>query len=117
MRMKLITLCMTIAFLPGAASALTLEELKRYDKDGNGKLNGQEKDIYDAHQRDAILAKYDRNIDGVLDARELQQLRNDIEKRGGAKRPAPAQVADPQEKFAAGKGAYEAAHGGIPLQD
>jgi hypothetical protein len=101
-----------------AVQAATLEELKRYDKDGDGKLDRAEREIFQLHKDDPMLAKYDVNTDGRLDAYEYRNLQNDIAKRyGGGQRPAGKENLSPEELFSRGKGAYEATHGGIPIQD
>jgi hypothetical protein len=113
-------LAFTILFvaLPTAVSALTLEELQRYDKDGNHALDTNEMKVYRAHLDDPILAKYDINTNGRLDAEELQTLRAEIDKRyGGGKAPPAKPVTDPKKLFAIGKEASDARRGGIPLED
>jgi hypothetical protein len=113
-------LAFTILFvaLPTAVSALTLEELQRYDKDGSHALDTNEMKVYRAHLDDLILAKYDINTNGRLDAEELRTLRAEIDKRyGGGKAPPAKPVTDPKKLFAIGKEASDARRGGIPLED
>jgi hypothetical protein len=118
MRINLAVVCIVLIAFPTLAHALTKKELQRYDKDGNGALDSEEMKVYQAHLDDPILAKYDVNVNGRLDPDELKALRADIEKKyGGAKPQPPKPITDPDKKFAAGKDAYDAGHGGIPLDD
>jgi hypothetical protein len=104
--------------IPAAAGALTLEELKRYDKDGNGALDEKEMKVYRAHLDDPILAKYDTNTNGRLDPDEYKVLKADIEKRYGGGKPPPAKpVTDPKKLFEIGKEMSDARRGGLPLED
>jgi len=104
--------------IPSAAGALTLEELKRYDKDGDGALNVEEMKVYRAHLDDPILAKYDANTDGRLEPSEYRVLKADIEKRyGGDQAPPSRPVKDPNQLFAIGKEMSDARRGGVPLED
>jgi hypothetical protein len=118
MRIHLLVGCGLAIAVSTTANALTLKELQRYDKDGNHALNTEEMKIYRAHLDDPILAKYDKNTNGFLYPEELQALRDDIEKKyRGRKSPPPKSVTDPNMLFAIGKDAYEAARGGVPLED
>jgi hypothetical protein len=104
--------------IPSAAGALTLEELKRYDKDGDGALNVEEMKVYRAHLDDPILAKYDTNTDGRLEPSEYRVLKADIEKRyGGDQAPPSRPVRDPNQLFAIGKEMSDARRGGVALED
>jgi hypothetical protein len=117
MRVRLAAIAVLIA-VPTTVNALTLEELQRYDKDGNHALDTEEMKVYRAHLDDPILAKYDVNTNGRLDPKELQALRDDIEKRyGGEKSPPLKPVTDPKKLFAIGKEASEAKRGGVPIED
>lgn len=50
---------------------------KKYDLNGDGLINkGNELSIYLTHQNNAVLAKYDKNIDGVLSQNEVESLNN-----------------------------------------
>src|SRR4051812_13150249 len=90
--------------IPSAAGALTLEELKRYDENGDGALDDKEMEIYRAHVDDPILAKYDANTNGRLDADEYKVLKADIERRyAGAKQPPRKPVTDSKKLFEIGK--------------
>jgi hypothetical protein len=117
MRARFLICCAIIILIPLAAQALTLEELKRYSKDGKVLTPGEYK-IYRAHQDDPLLAKYDTNNDGWLSPEEFRKLQADIAKRyGNRKRPADKDKLKPEDLFARGRNAYEAANGGIPLAD
>lgn len=107
------------AVIPLTAQALTLEQLRRYDKDGNLALDEAEMKVYQAHLDDPILAKYDIDANGRLDPNELKVLRAEIEKRyGDGKIPPPTPVTDPKKLFALGKNASDARRGdGIPIED
>ena len=58
--------------------------LKKYDKDGDGKLNDEEKAAWKAAheaEKKALLEKYDLNKDGKLDDAEKAAIKADKEKR------------------------------------
>lgn len=117
MRVKFAIICFLVAF-PNVVNALTLEELQRYDKDGNHALDTEEDKVYRAHRDDPILAKYDVNADGRLDSSEYRAMQVDMKKRyGGGKVPPPKPVTDPEKLFAIGKEASDARRGGIPLEE
>ena len=67
------------------------ELIKRFDRDGDGRLNEQERQLLQQEMqkrsapdnatrpsREEILKKYDRNGDGRLDAQELAALRSQV---------------------------------------
>lgn len=63
------------------------EDLKRYDKNGNGKLDDRELDhaLKNADSlsdifRYSTLKQYDKNRDGVIDGKEQKKIDEDIEK-------------------------------------
>jgi hypothetical protein len=117
MRLR-ISIAFLSMILPCSVSALTLEELQRYDRNKDGALNEAEDRIYRAHRADPILAKYDLDTDGKLDRKEFQALQADIQKRyGGNAPPAVKPETDPEKLFAIGKEASDARRGGIPLED
>ena len=109
---------MFLAIIPSVAAGLTLEELKRYDKDGDGALNVGEMKVYQAHLDDPVLAKYDTNTNGVLEPNEYKLLKADIDKKYVGSKPAPIKpVTDPKKLFAIGKEMSDARRGGVPLED
>jgi hypothetical protein len=117
MRVKFAVTVLLIA-IPTVGNALTIQELQRYDKDGDHALNKEERAVYRAHLDDPILAKYDKNTNGRLEPDELQALRADIDKRYGSGKAPPAKpVTNPEKLFAIGKEASDARRGGIPLED
>jgi len=68
------------------------EILKRFDKDGDGKLNDEEKAAAKAaaterrdEMRDEALARFDANGDGKLDDTERAALREAMQKERGGK--------------------------------
>jgi len=62
--------------LAGSATAMPLEELKKYDLNGNGCIDaGREESIYLSHLANPILRAFDQHpISGSLDAQELKDL-------------------------------------------
>lgn len=57
---------------PGQAVSLEIDN--RYDLNGNNRLDpGAEVDVYVKHQLDATLAKYDENLNGILDPIEARK--------------------------------------------
>ena len=104
---KLITL-MTIAAMSLALSTSSAQDqaprqnfqelTKRFDRDGDGRLNEQERqvmrqemqkrastDTANRPSREEVIKKYDRNGDGRLDARELAAMRSQMARtRDGA---------------------------------
>lgn len=67
------------------AQARYAEMLKKYDKNGDGKLDEAEKAVMQEEnkkRRDAeVLKKYDKNGDGKLDDAEREAMREDHKKR------------------------------------
>jgi hypothetical protein len=71
---------MCLLFVPGVAAAATLDELKKYDRNGNNRIDADEIGVYALHRAKPMLAKYDTlRIDGKLDNEELALLRADLE--------------------------------------
>ena len=59
--------------------ARQVEMLKKYDKDGDGKLSGEERKAMQAEmeaKRAAMLEKYDANKHGKLDPEEMKAARD-----------------------------------------
>ena len=105
--MLLTTAAMSLA--PGMSSAQDQaprknfqELIKRFDRDGDGRLNEQERqlmrqemekrastDTATRPSREEIIKKYDRNGDGRLDTRELAAMRSQMTRTrdGAGKRP------------------------------
>jgi hypothetical protein len=106
-----------ILMVPHAAYGFTLEELKRYDKNGDGKLKGKEYDIYILHKKDPILARYDTNAKGYLSDAEYARMMADMARYRGGRVPGIEETLTPAEIFARGKDAADAASAGIALED
>ena len=97
---------------PGAPSAGVSripEAYKKYDKNGDGKLDEEERKTLQKERQDEMIKKYDKNSDGKLDETERQAMVEDrkkerdemIKKRqaqGGPKPPAPVAPALPDKK-------------------
>lgn len=67
----------------GAEKPIPAGVLKKYDKDGDGKLNEEEKAAWQAAkeaEKKAMLDKYDTNKDGKLSDEERAALKADKEK-------------------------------------
>jgi hypothetical protein len=63
------------------ATADTLAELKKFDGNGNGRIDaGRELDVYLLHKASPIFAKYDVNHNGILDAAEIAAIHADARK-------------------------------------
>lgn len=68
--------------------------LKKYDKDGDGKLNDEEKAAWKADREakhKADLEKYDTNKDGKLSPEEKAAMKADIEKQKEKKKEKKAE--------------------------
>lgn len=90
--MKKLILCTMVLSLFGGAVAKAedaadgkkkkLEELilKKYDKNGNGKLDEDERAAM-KKDREEELKKYDKNGDGKLDETEKAAMREDLKKK------------------------------------
>jgi hypothetical protein len=66
--------------------------LKRFDKDGDGVLNTEEKAAWKAareNERKAMLEKYDTDKDGKLSDEEKAAAKADREKKAGKPKPKP----------------------------
>lgn len=59
-----------------AMDARKTDMLKKYDKDGDGKLSGEER-------KAAMIKKFDKDGDGKLNDDEKQAMREEMRKRGG----------------------------------
>jgi Ca2+-binding EF-hand superfamily protein len=78
---------------PGRMFQPTQEDLKKYDKDGDGKLNDEERGEMFAgrmrtevqKRRAEVYEKYDRNKDGRIDAEEKKAMLEGIEKEAMAR--------------------------------
>jgi Ni/Co efflux regulator RcnB len=59
--------------------------LKKYDKNGNGKLDDDEK-AAQKKDREEMIKKYDKNGDGKLDDAEKEAQKADQKKKGDKKK-------------------------------
>jgi len=57
------------------------EIIKKYDKNGDGKLDQEERAAFMKDRQAESLKKYDKNGDGKLDETELQARREDARKQ------------------------------------
>jgi len=57
------------------------EIIKKYDKNGDGKLDQEERAAFMKDRQADSLKKYDKNGDGKLDESELQARREDARKQ------------------------------------
>ena len=57
------------------------ELLKKYDKNGDGKLDEQERTAMSKDRQAEIMKKYDKNGDGKLDDTERAAMRDDLKKQ------------------------------------
>lgn len=57
------------------------EIIKKYDKNGDGKLDQDERAAYMKDRQAEAIKKYDKNGDGKLDEAELQARREDARKQ------------------------------------
>ena len=64
-----------------AASPSREEIIKKYDKNGDGKLDQEERAAFMKDRQAESLKKYDKNGDGKLDEAELQARRDDMRKQ------------------------------------
>ncbi|MBB5052782.1 hypothetical protein HNQ36_002756 [Afipia massiliensis] len=64
------------SFATAAHAAETLSA-KAYDRDGDGVLNAAETLIWRLHAQDAVLARYDTNFNGKIDAAEAEAMRTE----------------------------------------
>jgi Ca2+-binding EF-hand superfamily protein len=60
------------------------EIIKKYDKNGDGKLDQDERAALMKDRQAESLKKYDKNGDGKLDESELQARREDVRKQRDA---------------------------------
>jgi len=83
------------------------EMLKKYDKNGNGKLDQEEIVVMQKDRQDELLKKYDKNSNGKMDDDERESYRGDMRKqreemlnqrRGQLGKPAPKPEAPKEEK-------------------
>src|SRR5262245_52195488 len=65
---------------PGAPRGQS-EILKKYDKNGDGKLDEEERAAARKDREQEMLKKYDKNGDGKLDDTERQAMRDEIRKQ------------------------------------
>src|SRR5438093_2212209 len=64
------------------------EILKKYDKNGDGKLDEEERAALRKDREADLLKKYDKNGDGKLDENERQAMREEMRKQALARRQA-----------------------------
>ncbi len=96
---------------PPAATPKLPEALQKYDKNGDGKLDEEERRGFQKERQAEMMKKYDKNGDGKLDETERQGLIEDrkkerdemIRKRQGEIKQAPAAPAAPQKPAAPAK--------------
>ena len=103
---KLITLMTTVSMTLALSTSSAQDQvprqnfqelIKRFDRDGDGRLNEQERQVMQQEMqkraspatarpsREDVIKKYDRNGDGRLDARELAAMRSQMARtRDGA---------------------------------
>lgn len=65
---------------PPAGGAKLPEALKKYDKNGDGKLDEEERKAFQKERQADLMKKYDTNNDGKLDEKERQALIEDRKK-------------------------------------
>lgn len=73
---KSAVLLLAWTFCAGTHAGETLSA-KAYDRNGDGILDEGETLIWRLHTQDPVLAKYDTNFNGKLDAAELDRMRSD----------------------------------------
>ena len=96
---------------PPAGAPKLPEALKKYDKNGDGKLDEEERKAFQKERQAEIMKMYDTNNDGKLDEKERQVLMEDRKKEReellkkrqadiGKPQPpaAPAPTPKPEEK-------------------
>jgi hypothetical protein len=66
---------------PLDAAAKRAEMIKKYDKNGDGRLDAQESAAYKKDRDAEMLKKYDKNGDGKIDEAERQVAQDDIKKQ------------------------------------
>ena len=66
---------------PQDAAARRAEMLKKYDKNGDGKLDAEEAAAYKKDRDAEMLKKYDKNGDGKIDQEERKLAQEDIKKQ------------------------------------
>ena len=67
--------------VPADAAARRAEMLKKYDKNGDGKLDAEESAAYKKDRDAEMLKKYDKNGDGKIDQEERKIAQEDIRKQ------------------------------------
>lgn len=72
----------------------TAEEIKTYDKNGDGKLEGEEATALREARMKAMTEKYDTDKDGKLSDEERQKMFEDFRKNGGGRGPRPGGEGD-----------------------
>lgn len=83
---------------PPAGVSRIPEAYKKYDKNGDGKLDEEERKTLQKERQDEMMKKYDKNSDGKLDEAERQAMVEErkkerdelIKKRQAQGGPAPA---------------------------
>ncbi len=66
---------------PGSREEIIRETIKKYDKNGDGKLDQEERAAMQKDRQAEAIKKYDKNGDGKLDESELQARREDMRKQ------------------------------------
>ena len=79
------------------------ETLKKYDKDGDGKLNDEERTAMRADRDKAMLEKYDADKDGKLNNEERMKMEAENPRRGMGGPPPTAEEIKTYDKNGDGK--------------
>lgn len=79
MRQAVLPVVLAMMLLPSAsasAASLTKEQAARFDTDGDGNVDSDKAAVYARHLYDetGILALYDRNLNGLIDVDEAEEL-------------------------------------------
>lgn len=67
--------------VPPTAAERRAEIIKKYDKNGDGKLDVEEQTAYRKDREVEQLKKYDKNGDGKIDQTERQVAQEDVKKQ------------------------------------
>ncbi len=95
--LSMLTIAATLGFVstPGLAkpvdgegqrSSRRVKILERFDADGDGKLNQQERTAARESRRAKVLEHFDTNGDGVIDASEKEAIKKARKQRRGKRR-------------------------------
>lgn len=82
---------------PPAGVSRLPEALKKYDKNGDGKLDEEERKAYQKERQAEVLKKYDSNNDGKIDEKERQvQIEDRKKEREELIKRRQAEIGKPQ---------------------